>query len=107
MSIPRPQAQTRSSLIYNPESFTCDRRRTPPVALPGAVKLACLRISTQCYPVKLHFDQRDASWMLLQRHTEARRITITFSVRSGVCRVPSKAASCCVGQSTNADGWTG
>lgn len=44
-------------------------------------QVTCLRISTKRCSFKLHFDQRDASRMLLQRHAEARRIGTTFPVR--------------------------
>lgn len=81
-------------------------RRTSPVALPGAVKLTCLRLSTQRCSFKLHFGQRDGSWVLLQRHAE-HHDHFPCALDTGVRRIPSKAATRRVGQSTNANGWTG
>lgn len=79
-----------------------------PVALAGAVKLTCLRFTAHRRSFTLRFNQRDRSCMLLQGHTDARRITITFPVRSTAAYAAyHKAASCRVGQSTNANGWTG
>lgn len=106
MGMSPPQEQTRSSLIYNPKLYLRPSADlTARLTWSGQANLLTAQHSTLLVQAVL----RPTRWKLdaFQRHAEARASrSLSRALDTGVRRIPSKAASCRVGQSTNANGWT-